>query len=531
MTSSTKPSAATASSRLRRAIPLLALGGLLGTVRPAISPAYADLPRPPKFTTESSSQMASQMAAFAQREWLEPVLENLKRNAKADPNLVGLLNRMRLQTRVYPDESGPNAFAYEDAAGRPIVTVDLLFLISAMQVADVAGLALTGRSDAAPIIASAMATYQNALQHPVAGVVPEFSFSYRTIDNPTLRMMTEPMAQAVFLAAVTWAILHEVGHHVLGQVARLEALRDAGVKMSMADARGLETEADGWAFDAMVRLGYGLAPLGAQLAALAAVQRQNVAAGRDRPELASDHPSFRSRFNNLSRHGDVKAPPQGPWMVILYFSVGGQGSLELATLVIPRDPATDAVYAFERNTFLAYEWKDGQVHLYGRAGNVRQEVVVLEPNALRPKMLFRTVNADGTVSAETTQGFQTDFAFYQTTTIRQGLTVADAMEFKPRQWLLDTVSRITTSVDTLSSVELSFVKHLRETRRVVIENARGAISDAAAQEDFKKSTDLYFSEIKAALGDAKYDQWRALVAGDPAYSILVEKGHELKLVH
>jgi hypothetical protein len=492
-------------------------------------PQTADAVEPPRTEAE--------LAQYSKREWLDPVLGNLRRKAQGDQDLLKLLGEVEIWTRKgSPDDWRPDASAQLlIPENKPIIYVNLPFLEKSSMLADLAGLSLTGRNEAKPVVYQAGFNYGKALIHAKANNLetPLFFFKIdEAIDDQVLRVMTRSLSDEVFFGATTWVVLHELAHHRLGHTKRKQQTYKMcydGNLQACSQSRKMELDADKLAFAMMRKLGYGLAPLHAFFLAHEAGQEIRFMAQAEPLENCSTHPSFATRRKELEKLYTVSEPPQGDFLIILTFSQK-KDQVEAVETLIPRHPESEGwLFAIhDRSNFLSYEWRDGEIHLYGRSPESLSEIIVHQPGKLKPEMTFRvTRTKDGFVDESRANGFQVDYASIQH--VRVGsLTVSGILETSPYRLFSNALAQVESRPDVRNAAGRIYGKQLQDNRKVLIRYARGQGTLADAQKQIKATNEIGIARLKITLGDSKYAQLRDLLLGSPEVKVGLDQWIHLK---
>lgn len=445
------------------------------------------------------------LAAYAQREWLEPVLRSLQCKAQGDQELLKLLTHLSLWTLTEPrPEWGPNAVAtHKD--GKPIICVDLFFINQMFKRADLAGLALTGLDEAGTILYNWGFEYgqsvAQALSNQLAAPDPSFNMDHYVTD-PGLRVMTKRLSLEVFFGGVAWTILHEAAHHRLKHFERHP--------ISNEEAREWERKADSWAFSMMKKLGYSLPPVHSLLVCFEVAQEIRYMAQVEPLEIDSSHPSWATRRKELEKYHDVSEPPQGDFLVFLTFSGNDQNEFSITETWVPRYPDSEGwIFAIlSGGVFLPFEWKDGQIHLYGRAADMLSEIIIHQPNKLKPEITFREIRMeDGAMSETRTRGFQVDTAWSQELGVGP-LKAYQVFQSSPRKLFSQALHQIEGLPDSINAAEQVQLKMLQEVRQISIRYVRGQLSFAAAQKELGATADKASVRLKVILGPEGYARVR-----------------------
>lgn len=470
--------------------------------------------------------------ALAKSDFLDPVLIHLRHKARNDTRLLTLLGDVQLATpSKAPNDYRPDAFStFNPSTMAPIISINLDFMLKSSMLADIAGLLLTGRSDAGPLLHEIGFRYGQALAEAKreASALPRFEFfGNADISDPVLRTMTKRLAQEAFFGGVAWVVLHELAHHELGHAkagSEYKACTD-GDQEACARSRTMELDADKLAFKRIRDLGYGLAPLRAFLMAHEIGQEIRFRCDAEPLEIRSTHPSFGTRRKELERLYDVSKPPQGEMLIVLFGSRNARDEIEFVELWIPRDQNEGWLYALQvsgETTFLPYEWRDGQIHVYGRSADRLSELIVHQPERLTPDMTFRESALESHEVTETkTRGFQVDNA------MGWGLSLGpvmawDVLESSPRRLAGRVLREIEDRPEIRALAERVICEQLQEARMILIRHARGQLSTPEAEGQVKATKDYSAVRLREALGAAKYDRFSELFVASPVMKMGAE---------
>ena len=450
------------------------------------------------------------LANFMHSESLNPILDDLRRRAQDDRELLELLNHVKLWTHPTPRvQWGPNAVAnYED--GRPIIHVDLIFIKQMFAHADFAGLALVGTSEASAIAEKAGYNYGLSLaQAKQKGLeLPDFSFNINEmVTNPVLRLAAEHMAYEAFSSEIAWTILHEVAHHNLGHT-RV----DPKTPVTLETSRKWELDADRQAFSMMKKLGYHLSPVRIMLGAREATQEIRVLGGAEPPEINSTHPSFATRRKNLEKNHDISKSTPGSYLSIIWFSTDEKGYAYTTTLHVPRPPLSEYLFLAtcqesiqNRPLLMPFEWKNGQVHLYGRSPNMLSETIIHDPDHMDPNITIKfTPLPNGPVTEEKTRGFQISLSSIHMADIAPGLKGYQVESASPQTIILQALRTVENRPDILQTAERIWVKTLKETKNIFLRYAQGKLSLEDLQKQTLACPNKGAELLKTLLGPDKY---------------------------
>jgi hypothetical protein len=279
----------------------------------------------------------------------------------------------------------------------------------------------------------------------------------------------------------------------------------------------------------MKKMGYGFAPVNAFLAAYEVLETLELLSGISQPESDSDHPSFSTRRKNLETLYNTTEPPRHGFLGLITVSRDDEGELKIIETAIPRDPESEGwPYAIQGDSFLPYEWKKGQISIYGRSSEKLNEVIVHQPDEIITDITYREILLkDGSVAEIKNRAFQVDYAPVQNIGIGT-LKFSDLMKSSPRKFFLKVLTQVTTRPNVVNSAEASYMKHAREIRQILIQYARGQLSDAVARQQIAVSNESNVAELRKILGDTRYNQFRDLLMSDPAYKIFLERQNYLE---
>ncbi|HXX72766.1 MAG TPA: M48 family metalloprotease [Candidatus Acidoferrales bacterium] len=473
-----------------------------------------------------------QLAQFVKNVWLLPILEDLKRRSTSTGNerLSTLLHQLELRVVPLPQIWGPNAVATcDEKTGQPIVYADLVFLSSLLDIGDLAGLFLTQAPQAGPILRSVGQTYGQALRNAreLHTSAPPLEFKLSSVQlEPWLQLGAQRLATDAVSSAMAWVLLHEVGHHMLHFRCRsLGSLQGQATNskqsISLEDQRQRELEADGWAFSNMEALGYGLSPIQAILYALETGEKLRSLSGFGLAESDSDHPSWSTRRKALEAHHDVSKAPRGRIIILGYITGEDRQHPLLGELWLPRgDPDYNGdLYALcvvgdQPVQRLAYEWINGEAHLYGKDERNYQETVIGDPDSYYPKISTQLTSRTGGPGEKlTTKGFQLSIA-----PLAQGgkgiVSNVEMLNTPPSAAVTATFAAIShLDPSTRAAAEQVWRNLVVDTRQLLISNAKGLLSDTAMQAQFQKARGdarLHLSKLLGDDGLAQFDH--ALVA-------------------
>lgn len=462
------------------------------------------------------------LADYVHSESLNPILDDLRRKTQGDRELLELLNHVKLWTHPTPRvQWGPNAVAnYED--GRPIIHVDLIFINQMFAHADLAGLALTGSSEAAPFLEKAGYDYgQSLAQAMQKGLkLPDFSFHIKeTVTNPVLRIAAEHMAYEAFSSGIAWIILHEVAHHYLGHTGV-----DPSIPVTLETSRKRELDADRQAFSMTKKLGYHLSPVRIMLGAMEVTQEIRVLGGAEPLEINSTHPSFATRRKNLEKNHDISKSTPGSYLNVLLVGADEKGYAYTTKLYVPRSPLSEyqflALYQDsiqKRPVFMPFEWKNGQVHLYGRSPDMLSETIIHDPDQIYPNITFRyTPLPNGPVTEQKRRGFQCNFSSIHMADIAPGLKVYQVESASPQTIILQALRTVENRPDVLQTAESIWFKTLQETKNILLRYAQGKLSFEEANKQMLACSNNKGSELlKTLLGPDKYARFSDSIFANP----------------
>lgn len=221
------------------------------------------------------------------------------------------------------------------------------------------------------------ASFRKAVLREIPGaVVYKFSLeNFHSRSNSrfaTLYPLYDKLAGLVLANTITWAVLHEVGHHVLKHTRTA-----AG---SYHESRQNELKADVWAFSYMKKLGYSLFGLGGFMDARVWTEKCLSDLGLIDDEKKSTHPSWQNRNKALRQKFDVLAAPnQDPR--IFYFQMEIPQHPELSTMVIPdssSDQMTTVLIQIGQRIIGMTEWegKTARVFFRERTTGGRIEIII-----------------------------------------------------------------------------------------------------------------------------------------------------------
>lgn len=340
----------------------------------------AAVPRSPGATPEPRLQLGDPALAEDQSQALQrelgAVARELMELADGEPALQRLLERLsvRLDNRLVA-LLRPNAAA-SLPGGRPLVQIDVGFVLRLMRLSDLAGLFLLGTPEANGAISPLAFAYGVALrQAQQAGrPAPEFAPQLATVPLPPWqRLAAADLSYEVSRSALAWVVLHEIGHHALGHLSRTAA--------SAAQSRADELAADRFATERMLALGYAGMPLRMIMQVLTALEQMQAMAGFPvAGGAASSHPAWDQRKTQVETLTARQEAPRFPFYAIRSYGLDATGAPMSEIVSINSDPA-------QRQHFLAsiqsgraagigaYEWIGGTVRIYLRPlGQPRQEI-------------------------------------------------------------------------------------------------------------------------------------------------------------
>lgn len=442
------------------------------------------------------------LAAMATRQVLQPTLEALQEQARSDPELSGLLSRVRMTTYGRRQRHlGHNAGA-TTVGGRPAVLVDLIYLAETVNIGAFAALGILQNDAAAPIIRSAMQEYEKAAaaQQPSEFVVDISDLGEGTaLHDVAVRLGVE-----VGLTTAAWLVLHEVGHHVLGHLTT--DIPDG------EPSRAAERKADEWAYRKLYDLGFHLDFLDWYLMARAALEEVDLKYGLAAPEATSTHPLFATRRAELNRLFDVARAT--PVRTLAFVGTGwdGRGTPVMVEAIVPRRPDEDmqlaaAVWTGSVHSNQLFDWQDGAAHIYARSGDRLAEITIHHPERVRTKVTSRL--RDLRTGEERT----IERVWIQTSLVLQrrqrlGGVQASFMLDNPLGTVLREALRA-AGIDASKSdaVVREFAAYFSELRKSLVRYARGESTLAAFAGTMDARSEQFSTRLRAMLGP----QWSKAV--------------------
>jgi hypothetical protein len=470
---------------------------------------------------QSHPPSSSGLADYVQRVWLTPVVDNIKRNT-TDPTLVSLLQSVRLNSTMLPDERwGPNALAYVEN-GKRVVQIDCVFVLSLMNSADLAGLLLTGRDEVSQIIRQAEKSYAESVMKAIASGndLPWWSIDLESVvKDQGLLLMAKAGSMEALNAAVTWTIFHEIAHHVLNH------LTPSTMFATLKQKKKMENDADDWAFHQMERMGYGLEPLEVMLAVKATEEMILGKIGLSPPEISNFHPSFAERLAHIKTF-PVDRPPRSNLLLVEDISTDSTGRYFENILLVPREAdyetAIGCYYQFGKKLLLPYEHlPNGEICLYGREESSLSEIIIHDPESLKPGMTFRFTDMQtGKTSASFTRGFTLDSHYF--VDAKNDFFWA-TFNTRPLDFLADAVRKVeqdSTRADQAIHLQSEL---FMEQKAALLAYAKGQIDSVELDKRRQIAMNKEESSLKDILGPDCYGEYRNLVLGSALMNNLLDQ--------
>jgi len=451
-------------------------------------------------------------APRAHEDWVQPVVIGLARRPGASARLLALLDDLLLTTSAKVSHLGPNARAFL-SNGRPAVEIDLEFIARLSAASDVAGLALTRRGEVAQILQAAGRAYGDRIAAAIVNgqPLPLFHFDREALSaNPALVAMIVPLAIEALMAGITWAILHEVGHHMNGHLQR--------EPVDHEESRAWELSADAWAFSEMKRMGFGLAPLEAILGALAAEQEILRYAGQVPAEQHSTHPSFATRLDRLSAF-HPEEPPRSSWLMIMHVAGDNASNLRAHTIMVPKNPRSGVILAMYDQpggvVRMPYEYMpNGELHIYGRIGDELSEIVVEDPRALYPSLRFHFRHVGAPASTDISKGMHLDVKYWDEVEVGP-IKLWQVVAMDPIEALVAHVAQIDRRPEVLQRARAIQTALLSTLKAILIVYAKGELTIAEATQQVSAESHRAADEFKALVGAENYASIQAQMFSDP----------------
>lgn len=457
------------------------------------------------------------LVARSSRDLLNPVLDSLKAHSRTDTKLTALLARVQLNTLSAPHpHTGPNAVA-EEVKGQPSVVMDLVFLEEIGRVSGLAGLGITQTERANEVVRFVMREYEGRVAAAAkTGRLPRFDYVLSHLDEQqALRDVATRLTAEVMLSTVAWAVLHEIGHHVLGHLSASPS--------TLADSRQWEKDADTWAFRRMVDLGYHVYYLHWFFMAREALDDVVLQHGMIPTEAESSHPSYASRRQLLESLYDVERA--APVRMLAFIGVGWNenGTPQPIEAWLARYPDEDghiaaSIVSGSASSLNVFEWVDGEVHIYGRGASVATEIVIHDPDKIRSRVSIRYHNLrDNSKQQVEARWIQTNLAWARYLKIGD-LAVYRALDNPLHTALREALRDAGVDAETSTIVIREWDSFFRTLRRTLIRYAREGEFAQEAGDVLGEFGD----RMRKALGPANSEKVAAALLANPTLLLMME---------
>jgi hypothetical protein len=508
---SAEKEAAMTSTKAKRTIPALIVVVLLG-VESTERTAAQTTQGPP------SSTDLNRLADFAKREWLAPVISNIRHTAAQDTRLQELLDRLDLAATPDIDEyrAAPSAGAWPTSpSGRAPVRVNLAYVNELFRFSDMAGAALSGIPAMGGVLQEVGFDYGTGLRVAVAAKAPLLPFSTAKmesyVNDPAAWTAVKYLGMQCFFAGLTWTVLHEVAHHYTG---------DPDRSSDLAKARAEELAADLWAFQRMRELGFQLEPLHSLLAVRESIEAIGLIAGTIKPETSSTHPLFSTRRRQLVNNFDLARPVPSPVALYAYLTEPQPGRFAMSEILVPRHGHDEgdflaAVRGSDRVVLQPFEWRNGRIHLYGRDNTAITELIIHQPDALVPDITtsyLRTGDARPTV--DNSRAFRLDAAWFNDASA-DGISFRQIFAATPRGVFVSALNRAGVEPRLFERALTVYLDQNRAIHDGMMRYARGEISRRTAEQRLATASKTALDSFQELLGTDGSRRLRDALAADP----------------
>lgn len=293
-----------------------------------------------------------QLMADIRSHHLEPILSSLRKNTSG-PNGVlpssihSLLGAIRIDIPTQDKISGwPQANAGVDPeSGNDVIRIDALYILALEKVSELIALKATHHPQADAIRNKALKRYAAQLKNYNSWRI-QIPFTFNIFDFLSEEEGAREISQAkdvVITDILTWVVLHEIAHHLLGHfdVAQFTELRNLkeGPEQDL-EKRRLELAADQRSFELMKQIGAGIDSLGYYVALQSELERSRREHGLELPKEQGSHPSWEARskaFWNFFIGARPAFSPTG-WIVFKNDKFLEPGLFVSERFLIPADP-------------------------------------------------------------------------------------------------------------------------------------------------------------------------------------------------
>ena len=209
----------------------------------------------------------------------------------------------------------------------------------------------------------------------------------------------------------------------------------------------------------------------------------------------------------------------GKWINILETSSDpASGRFYANEILVPRHPMPGALgqyRQFGRLIQMPVEHAaDGSIRIYGRSPVSRNEIIVSNLQSLKPTIRFRYIDLTNNQAYDSEgQGYQADMAFLFSSSPDgfPQFTIREIMQLDPEQIFRGFLLQVENRPEVISRVMSIQRQLLQDYSRLMLDYAKGTISQVEAQQAITRNNQLRINEMTAAMGEQRYSQLREVM--------------------